>query len=389
MSALEEKYFIDTVRCGVFNTPAAIPPAQLDYKVLFRLITQNACEVISYYALSPIGENLNKQFFSALESRAKILSMKDVKQNFEMERILSMFAENKIKCMPLKGYYVRHLYPKTEMRYLSDFDLLVDSAKIEKTREIMLSNGYKKEKYDEHHDCYINPVNGCSVELHKVLIVGKLQQYFGVGFERAKKKDNSDYIYELSKEDEYIFILGHMCYHFAHTGVGVRSIIDVRMFLDKYEEKLDREYIDIELKKCGLFKLAKQIEKLSRVWFLNEESDCLTEKFGKYILESGLLGNSENLKNIEIAKKYDKNASKAKSKALFRIIFPVMTDMKFLYPYLKKYPFLVPVAFVDRWFRVLFEDRNRLKRISGAINADDEVVKDLKDLYSALEIDKI
>ena len=53
-------------------------------------------------------------------------------------------------------------------------------------------------------------------------------------------------------------VLGHMAYHFAHGGVGIRLVLDIRVYLDKYGDVMDREYIKQELEK-GPYASCKQL----------------------------------------------------------------------------------------------------------------------------------
>lgn len=46
--------------------------------------------------------------------------------SYETEKILKAFDENKIKNIPLKGYFMKKEYPRSDFRSVSDVDILFD-----------------------------------------------------------------------------------------------------------------------------------------------------------------------------------------------------------------------------------------------------------------------
>lgn len=89
-----------------------------------------------YYAVLQL-ENPSQTVVAKLKERTCRQVMKDVTRDYEMDRILQAFEQAVIDCMPLKGYLMRKLYPKMEMRYMSDFDILADPSQLKTSRAIL------------------------------------------------------------------------------------------------------------------------------------------------------------------------------------------------------------------------------------------------------------
>ena len=239
---------------------------------------------------------------------------------------------------------------------------------------------------DEHHDIYTF-LGICNVELHKLLIVGEMEDYFQIGFERAHLKEGFSHTYELSIEDFYIHVLGHMAYHFAHGGVGIRLALDIRVYLDKYGDVMDREYIKQELQKAGLYTFACHAEKLAEIWFLGAESNEFYDELGTYIVESGYLGTQEHKEILEVVKQSGESVNEgARWKAIVTAIFPPYRTMAFLYPVLKKVPILLPFTWGARWINVFRKRRKNISRIQRLLHTQDDEVKRLSKLYDELDM---
>ena len=370
-----EAFFIDCVKAGIKQEKITEIPAALDYKKLYRLCACHSVSIIVFDALDGIKDELPRAFLEALKRSVRRHIIKDVQSDADQKTVMNAFENGGVKYMPLKGYHLKTLYPKTEMRYASDCDILIDVREIKKVRMIVKEWGLKIKRHDEHHDIVYFDETKSIFELHKMLFVGKLGEYFGVGFEKAKLKDGYKYYYELSPEDFYITMLAHSAYHFAEGGgVGIRHLTDIFVFRRKYD--LNEEYLKTELEKCGLRIFQLQFEKLEKYFFEDGESDEFILQLADYVLSSSLLGNEKKKSASDIS------ANDTKANTIFRIIFPPVSKMKFSYPILKKAVFLLPLFYVVRWFRVLFKTPKRLskmKQIKAVSEAEIEEVKRIRE----------
>jgi hypothetical protein len=56
----------------------------------------------------------------------------------------------------------------------------------------------------------------------------------------------------LEPEDFYIYQMGHLYKHYSKGGSGIRSVLDTYIYLKRYEDILDRGYLDKEFEKMGI-----------------------------------------------------------------------------------------------------------------------------------------
>ena len=129
----------------------------------------------------------------------------------------------------------------------------------------------------------------------------------------------------------------------------------------KAHPNVDLEYIRTELGTLGLDDFYKNIIKILKNWFGNEQSDEITDFLTEKVFTCGVYGLRGNWvlsDGLKISKKH-KNAKLHK---FFSVVFPSFSGMKTLYPILKKLPFLLPFCWVIRWFKVLFTKNKNIKR---------------------------
>ena len=386
MQAICELVFLNNLISSIlYDVEVPDIPDDIQWGEFIDIVRKNGFSGLIYKKLEEIP-NVPEKVRNVLKKKHEESVHRSLYQEYFTEQILNCFEENEIKCLPLKGIVLRKLYPDPTMRSMSDLDILIDTDKLSLTRELMKELGFDVIRYDTHHDIYRICPN-INVELHKMLIVGEMEDYFGVGFEKAFLKEGSAYIYELSKEDFYIHMIGHMAYHFAHGGVGVRLILDIRVYLDKYGECLDRVYLTEQLKEAGLYTFAGYVERLAAVWFKGEPSDSFLDELGLYILKSGYLGNEEHREILEVVKQYSGAGNKkAKRKAIITDIFPPFQTMAFLYPNLKKVPVLLPACWAARWIEVWTTRRENVSRLKRLSKIDEKEIKELDRMYSKLDM---
>lgn len=365
-------------------------PIQInEYCGLYKLCLHHSVSVILLEALKNFKDELPENFYNALEQKAQKDIIKDIRGSYDVETVISAFEKNGIKFLPLKGYYLKKFYPKSEMRYATDYDILIDEKQIDKVHEVAKSLGMVLKQKGDHHDIFYFPGTKTVFEFHKSIFEGNLKETFGNGFDRARLKEGYKYFYELPPEDFYISILGHSAYHFAHGGgVGIRHVIDVYLYKKAY--KFDKEYLERELEKCGLTDFRKQFEKLADYLFADGKGDEFTEKLVDYVLDSSVLGNEEKKQASDIVSNTSDNKIKsAKSKTLLKLIFPPFKTMKGYYPILKKLPILLPFCYVVRWFTVLIKRPKSLKKINKIAGAKNEEITEIKEIREKLGLKNI
>ena len=208
--------------------------------------------------------------------------MQSENQIYEVSCILDAFEKEGIDCMPLKGTLLKELYPKQDMREMSDSDILIKPLQYQQIKSVMTNAGFDFEGESNHE--YIFKKGTVSIEFHKMLVPSynkDLYAYYENVWALSRKKDGKEHIYEMSSEDNYIYNFAHMAKHYRDGGVGVKHFTDLWLVRQK-SDALDEEYIIKEFKKMGLDSFYKNILSVIGVWFDDENGNELTD----YITEN-------------------------------------------------------------------------------------------------------
>ena len=228
-----------------------------------------------------------KVFMSISRTVTQVNELKELERRCEAEGIVNQ---------PMKGARMKFIYPSPEMREMSDIDILIRDDCMKKAEKVMVDMGYSFQKDIKHHIIYNKPPF-MTLEVHKAMYdktVDKDQYQYFSDLSRAKLVQGCSYTYDFNAEDFYIYMIAHMAKHFYTMGCGIRNLLDIYVYLKARGDELDRSYVDVELKKLGLFTFTKQMEDLAFIWMEKKPCSELQQQIFDYMVDSGIYGKDEN-----------------------------------------------------------------------------------------------
>ncbi|NLB37104.1 MAG: nucleotidyltransferase family protein [Clostridiales bacterium] len=375
-------YLIALIAAAVHGEKAPSPGNFSNWGELLELANKHSVANIVYYPLNQADFAIEQSVMAGFrEARNKAVS-REAHQELEKEQIAQRLEEHSIRFIFLKGSIMKELYPRVDMRTMADIDILIEKSNAPAVRDILLSLGYEHRLDCSLHDTYYKrPV--MNVEIHKQMMDASFEivnSYFGNGFDRASLIKGHEFRYCLSKEDFYIFLIAHTAKHFYGTGTGIRSILDIYIYLCAYEKLLDWFKISEALKKLELLNFANDISAISKLWFGGEKPARGFEKMEEYIISNGTYGKSEN----EISNRFIAHYGDSKFLLIRKLryfvstAFPGIKYMSVNYPALEKAPVLLPTFWVARLFGTITRRRKnigyRMKGVAG-LKKDDLVAR--------------
>ena len=306
--------------------------------------------------ISPKSEMMQKyqmQYFQHLVSSDK--------QMRAAEQLCATFEENGIDYMPLKGCNMKKLYPRPEMRSMGDADILIRLEQYERIPPLMKQLQYEAIKESPYDFCWQGP--GLYVELHKRLFAPAqtdLYGWFGDGWDKAGKAEGCRY--EMTREDEYVYIFTHMTKHFRFCGIGVRHFVDLYVYRQAYPQ-MDEARIEQAMTSLRLLDFYHNVRKALEVWFEYAPADSVTEMITEYVFSSGSFGTTQNKLYSEELLKASKKREEVKGsklKSFISALFPPLDLMQLSYNILYKWPVLYPFYWIVRWVDVLLHRRKNI-----------------------------
>lgn len=284
-------------------------------------------------------------------------ALKTLAQVYEAKIITQKFEQAGVRHQMLKGTIMKHVYPRPEMREMSDIDCMVyeNEEKFKEAENIMYSIGYKKVEDIKHHAVF-RKGPFLVFEMHWDLYektVDKDQYIYYKDTTRVRLKEGLHYTYEFSDEDFYVYLISHMAKHFYEQGCGIRNLLDIYIYRKEFNDKLNWKIVEEELEKCGLIDFERHASKLTAIWLQEDMSTDFYNYMFQYMVDCGIYGKKENGVWGQLAKQESENAS---------FMFPNYEYMKNQYEWLEGKKILLPVAWVIRAFSRL-NDKDARKRL--------------------------
>ena len=280
---------------------------------------------------------LHNQRYSAFEELSKVLS------------------ENGIDHLPVKGWYLRHLYEVPELRTFGDIDVLIQPEDRQKVHALMVSMGFSVQT--DWEPTYTYRRGAEFYELHTNLMDASLDgrsdlpAYFADAWDHAQVVSGRCFAPET--EFHFLYTLCHLAKHLYAGGAGLRMYLDAALFLQKQGRELDPGVIRREMAALKLPEFLDTVLTCCESWFgvtapwdfsRSEAADELLT----YTLDADLFGKLRDNSVVQMRNRRETAASGGKVSAVKRILFPPYEALVKRYTYIEGKKWLIPAALLHR-----------------------------------------
>lgn len=344
---------------------------QVDYYALFELAKKHQI----YNIIAPLvidDENLPNELREKFNNYRLTEIYRMLVIENERKAVCSFFENKGIKYMLLKGLVIRNYYPNESMRQMSDNDILFDVNFRDDVADFMKKQGYKSVATGENSDDYFKAPY-CTFEFHRTLFFEEKEfcPKFENLWQNATKNPDSNYRYDMSIDDIYIYSVCHMYKHYSTAGCGIRFLADNYLILKKEGNNLNWEYINDFLSSCGILDFEQKTRELAFKIFdlkeLNDDDIKLLEVFINFgIYGSGEIALTKQLKSM------DSSMKMAKIKYIFYRAFPPKKKMIADYRVLENKPYLLPFFYIYRLAKAVFNSKKTVNEVVSIKNIDSE-----------------
>lgn len=280
-----------------------------------------------------------------------------------------------IQPLVVKGIVCRALYPDPDARVSGDEDVWVQSEQFSACHEALLAFGMQpaepeKDIETAYEVAYGKPGSPLYIELHKSLFppdseaYGNLNRFFAGAHDRAAVVSvQGAAVSTLNSTDHLFYLICHAFKHFLHSGFGIRQVCDIALFANAYGDGIDWPRLLAQCTEIHAEKFTAALFHIGEKYLgFSPEKACLPPQWTEIavdetalledLLSGGVYGaadrNRLHSSTITLnAVAAQKQGGKAKRNVL-KTVFPSAKALSGRYPYLKKYPFLLPAAWGDR-----------------------------------------
>ena len=355
----EQKDLVEVVRRALHGeTVDAERLAQMDLNALFTLSYAQSLTALVSFALK--GRLSPERMRPWKEAQEKSLR-KNLLLDMERRRLCDWMEQEGIWHMSLKGSVLKDLYPRMEMRQMSDQDILYDEAHRKKLRRYMQEQGYAVDgSQGAHHDICCKPPL-YTIELHHSLFETccdlELVEYYQNVKEKLLPDGQREFGHRFSDEDFYIYMTAHAFKHYRDKGVGLRSLVDVWVYCQAKGEVMDWAYVDRECARLGAGAYERRCRELSRKLFSPDAAEELTDdelELLRFSFESDTHGKEDGSIRRELKQLQGSDGAvtgRTKGRYLLKRLFPDLQWMKQKSKMVRAHPWTLPLAWVIRLCR--------------------------------------
>lgn len=260
----------------------------------------------------------------------------------------------------MKGAATAYCYPNPEYRLMGDIDLVILDGNLEAGKQLLLQNGYNLQEEDRRHIVFSR--NGITVELHRRNTYSVKQtawydrmDYVVTKAAQVQEIEVSGYRIPIF-DDTYngLIILTHLLHHMA-GGIGLRQLIDWRMYADKlltdaYWNSVFRSHVE----ELDIVDYTKTVTRTCQIYlglrdditWCRDVDEKLCESFMEYVMAQGNFGSKPGYNSHSMDVLF-------RSAGLRNLFVNLQRQGRYNWKALRKYPWLSPFAWIYQGFRYM------------------------------------
>lgn len=394
-----QKEFISILNKFINNDTFQFNKA-VDYNDIYKLSKEQNLSGVMYLAVKDFSDKLEPQLFGAYKKLfSSTVYISALYENAQALITRALNAAN-IDHIYIKGAELRNYYPFKELRTMGDIDFIIREKDRQRTHDILIEAGYILDEKETTKYVWNYAKGNVNLEVHTAINYHKLffdvdyTQEFSDCFSHIRLIDKNMYYFEQTYD--LIFLIVHMAKHFYEAGLGVRQLLDIPVFIKKFNDSINWDHFWTRIEELKLTKFTENMLELCLRWFnfsnLNNEetgfgkngsvcslSEAEFDLLEQYILKSGVFGQLD--KNLESLVLYKKSTGitgfRGSLEKLYSIliwIFPSYQKMTEVYSWFDGKSILwLPWGWVYRIYCSIFKTGETTKnKISGVISGSQE-----------------
>lgn len=385
----EKLFLLDVLKSFVHEEKLNFD-VELDWSELMRLSSiHTVTGILGYMAMQNQCEK-TAQMLSPLKKQCFANIAVFTRRTENAKQLVAKLNEAGIDHMLFKGYVVRDYYPVPELRTFGDIDILIEPADREKCHALMLENGFevKTDWEPVYSYCKGAELYEMHTEVMEVDVSDKADYkgYFRNAWENVRNVGGHSF--EPTPEFHFIYLLTHIAKHIRGEGAGIRMYVDLAVFIEHFGDSVDWNYVNHELEALKLSDFAntalsiveKRLGTKSPIALHPIDADVL-ESIIDYTLDGGVFGHVGRDSALITLKKSEESSRAA---TVLRRAFPAAEDIERRYTYLQGNHWLLPVAWIHRFFKTRDTWSKHAEEAKKIMSTDKKEVEKLRRIYKKI-----
>ncbi len=341
-----------------------LPAEKADWPAIFTLANQQKLLPILFEAVrkTPAAEG-NTALFAMTKQQVIGQVLNQTVRTAEFADLYRQLRAAGLHPVVVKGQLCSRLYPLKDHRISADDDLYIPDAEFMACHEQLLANGLRTDTPADELSTtdevsYTKNGSPLYIELHRHLFDSaedahdKLNHFFA-----DLKPVEIDGFLAMPPHEHLLYLILHAYKHFVRSGIGLRQFCDIGLWARAYHDEIDWQILHDQCASvhaatfaAAAFRIAKDYLgiafDLSTPWDASIDVEPLLHD----TLCGGVYGSNDltRLHSSTVTLNAVKASRTGEKSSVLRTVFPKREYLERRYPYLKKRPYLLPVAWAQR-----------------------------------------
>ena len=394
-----ERHFLNIAKAAVSG--GDLPAENVDWPAIFTLANQQKLLPILFEAVRkmPAAEE-NAAVFVVTKQQVIGQVLNQTVRSAEFADLYRKLRAAGLHPIVVKGQLCSRLYPQTDHRISADDDLYISDAEFMVCHKQLLANGLTTdapadELASADEVSYTKDGSPLYIELHRHLFDSAEDAHDELNhFFADLNPVEIDGFLDMPPHEHLLYLLLHAYKHFVRSGIGLRQFCDIGLWARAYHGEIDWQRLHEQCESVHAATFAAAAFRIARDYLGIEFdlpapwSDAVdAEPLLHDSLCGGVYGSNDltRLHSSTVTLNAVKSSRKGRKSTVLRTVFPEKAYLESRYPYLKKRPYLLPVAWVQRIAHYAGEKKTGTdSSASGSIKLAKERIALMK-MYNVIE----
>lgn len=341
-----------------------LPAEKVDWPAIFTLANQQKLLPILFEAVRkmPAAEE-NVALFAVTKQQVIGQVLNQTVRSAEFADLYRKLRTVGLHPIVVKGQLCSRLYPLKDYRISADDDLYISDVEFMACHEQLLANGLTTDTPTDElatadEVSYTKNSSPLYIELHRHLFDSaedahdELNRFFA-----DIQATEIDGLLAMPPHEHLLYLLLHAYKHFVRSGIGLRQFCDIGLWALEYHDEIDWQRLHDQCASVHAATFAAAAFRIARDYLgidfdlpMPWDASIDVEPLLHDTLCGGVYGSNDltRLHSSTVTLNAVKASRTGEKSSVLRTVFPKREYLERRYPYLKKRPYLLPVAWVQR-----------------------------------------
>ena len=357
-----ETQFLHIVKAAISG--GDLPAEKVDWPAIFTLANQQKLLPILFEAVrkTPAAEE-SAALFAVTKQQVIGQVLNQTVRSAEFADLYRKLRAAGLHPIVVKGQLCSRLYPLKDHRISADDDLYIPDAEFMACHEQLLANGLTTDTPADELSTvdevsYTKKDSPLYIELHRHLFDSAEDAHDELNhFFADINPVEIDGFLAMPPHEHLLYLILHAYKHFVRSGIGLRQFCDIGLWARTYHAEIDWQRLHDQCASVHAATFATAAFRIARDYLgINFDlpapwdASIDVEPLLHDTLCGGVYGSNDytRLHSSTVTLNAVKASRTGEKSSVLSTVFPKREYLKRRYPYLKKRPYMLPIAWVQR-----------------------------------------